>query len=163
MRNFLTFIILKANVLPPFRRKQEHEQEDQVESQFPHKLLEEAELGNKFFRCTVQVLGLSHKDDNRSFIYVTDYTSRQDFAPVYFKQPTGCTVGNDQILKVEARDEQARTAMSLAPGDFVAFRNIRLMVSTTNLVTGRIAGNERLIFKLNPNGTGNEDLIELLQ
>lgn len=83
---------------------------------------------------------------------------------MYFQKQPGCTVGDDKILKVELRDEQARTAISLKPGDYVGLRNMRLKLTDLKKeVIGRIAGNERLIHKLNPNDTGNEDFIALLQ
>ncbi|CAL1705544.1 unnamed protein product [Somion occarium] len=139
--------------------------EEQGENKFPHRLLEET-IPDKFFRCTVQVLGISHKDDERSYLYATDYTCRNDFASVWFDRQPGDLVPNDRILKVLLLDEQAKTAKSLKPGDFVSLRHIRLRTSEYRgevRLTGRMGGNQRLIFKLNAQGTGNEDLIALLQ
>ena len=70
---------------------------------------------------------------------------------------------DDKVLKVELRDEQARRVKSLRPGDYVAMRCIRLKANERNQVHGTMRGNEVLIEKLNPNGTGNEEFIELLR
>ena len=70
---------------------------------------------------------------------------------------------DDKVLKVELRDEQARRVKSLRPGDYVAMRCIRLKANERNQVHGTMRGNEVLIEKLNPNGTGNEEFIELLK
>ena len=110
---------------------------------------------------------MSHKDD-RVYIYVTDYTSRSDLAPIYIDPPTDVSVPTNSVVKVLLLDGQATTAKTLEPGDFVSVRNLRLKGSNRadgveDNLSGKLGGDQRLIFKLQPQGTGNEDLLALLR
>ena len=114
----------------------------------------------------LQIISMSHKDD-RVYIYVTDYTSRSDLAPIYIDPPTDVSVPTNSVVKVLLLDGQATTAKTLEPGDFVSVRNLRLKGSNRadgveDNLSGKLGGDQRLIFKLQPQGTGNEDLLALL-
>lgn len=115
----------------------------------------------------LQIISMSHKDD-RVYIYVTDYTSRSDLAPIYIDPPTDVSVPTNSVVKVLLLDGQATTAKTLEPGDFVSVRNLRLKGSNRadgveDNLSGKLGGDQRLIFKLQPQGTGNEDLLALLR
>ncbi|KAL1944803.1 hypothetical protein VTO73DRAFT_3233 [Trametes versicolor] len=127
--------------------------------EFPHKLVEEAEE-NCHFKCTVEVVHVSPKDDF-TYLYVTDYTSRTDLVPVSASIAPETLA--DRVVRVELRDAQVDIAKSLEAGDFVAIRNLRLRPSGGGtLLAGRLGGDQRLITKLNPKSTGNADLRALL-
>ena len=96
-------------------------------------------------------------------LYVTDYTPRTDMAPV--AATSGWTRGIDHecILKVAVFNAQYKAAEGLREGDIIAIRNMRLKPVAGGVVAGRIGGEERLIFKLDPRSTGNEHCIALLK
>ncbi|KAH9952071.1 hypothetical protein B0H21DRAFT_12289 [Amylocystis lapponica] len=144
------------------RRKKEWEAqvEENGGSEFPHLLIEHAEE-NRFFRCTVEVMSISHKDES-SILYVTDYTSRSDMVAIApSAAPSALT---DRVLKVWLHDGQIATSKNLEPGDLISILNVRLKASgSTHLLAGRLGGNQRLINKLQPHGSSNEDLKALLR
>ena len=93
-------------------------------------------------------------------IYVTDYTARTDLAPVAATiAPTALT---GRIVRIVLSDAQVETGKQLAPGDFVAIRNLRLRTTCGTLLSGRLGGDQRLITKLNPKKGGNAELNALL-
>ncbi|OJT02538.1 hypothetical protein TRAPUB_6955 [Trametes pubescens] len=127
--------------------------------EFPHKLIEEAEE-NCHFKCTVEVVHISPKDDF-TYIYVTDYTARTDLVPVSASIASSTLA--DRVVRVELRDAQVDIAKNLEAGDFVAVRNLRLRPSGGGtLLAGRLGGDQRLITMLNPKANGNADLRALL-
>lgn len=71
----------------------------------------------------------------------------------------------DRILKIALKDEQAKVADDLKQGDIIAVRNLRLkaLSSDRQSVTGMLGGFERLIYKLNPETTGDEGCLALLR
>lgn len=120
---------------------------------------------SSFFRC--QVLSISQKDD-RAFIYVTDYTSREGLVPVHLESTSGINVPENSVMKVLMMDGQATIAKSLEPGDFVSLRNLRLKSGSrvsgpTSNLSGKLGGDQRLVFKLQPKGTGSEELLALIR
>ncbi|KAJ2965891.1 hypothetical protein NUW54_g13964 [Trametes sanguinea] len=105
--------------------------------EFPHQLIAEAEE-NRHFKCTVEVVHISPKDDF-TYLYVTDYTSRTDLVPVaaHIAPPAL----SDRVVRVELRDAQVDTARNLEAGDYIAIRNLRLRPSAGGpLVSGRLGG-----------------------
>ncbi len=110
-----------------------------------------------------QVLYISLKDNERAFIYVTDYTFRPDLAPIPATAEWVRDVDPDRIVKIALFQDQAETAKALKAGDIIAVRNVRLKQGLKNKVTGYLGGTERLIFKLQPNETGNVDCLELIK
>ncbi|KAI0362516.1 hypothetical protein OH77DRAFT_61120 [Trametes cingulata] len=127
--------------------------------EFPHQLIEEAEE-NRHFKCTVEVIHVSPKDDF-TYLYVTDYTARPDLVPVSASIAPAALA--DRVVRVELRDAQVDTAKNLEAGDYVAIRNLRLRPSGTGTcLAGRLGGDQRLITKLNPKASGNADLRALL-
>lgn len=73
---------------------------------------------------------------------------------------------NNQILKIALFDEQAKLAAELNAGDYIAIKNLRLRPARAGAdgdLVGRLGGDERLIFKLQPKVSANEDLQELLE
>ena len=86
---------------------------------------------------------------------------------MYLDSDTNIKVPENTIVKVQLLDGQATTAKSLEPGDFVSLRNLRLRppsrTSGPGNLSGRLGGDQRLVFKLRPQGTGCEELIALLQ
>ncbi|KAI0636607.1 hypothetical protein C8Q77DRAFT_1276525 [Trametes polyzona] len=128
--------------------------------EFPHKLISEAEE-NHHFKCTVEVVHISPKDDF-TYFYVTDYTTRPDLVPVAASIAPPAL--ENYVVRVELRDTQVDTARNLDPGDFVAIRNLRLRPSGGGtLLCGRLGGDQRLITKLNPKASGNAELRALLK
>ncbi|KAI0780559.1 hypothetical protein BD413DRAFT_5316 [Trametes elegans] len=144
------------------RRKAEWEVEINATGgvhEFPHQLIAKAEE-NRHFCATVQVVHLSPKDDY-TYLYVTDYTARTDIVPVSasIAPPTFA----DRVLRVELKDAQVDIAKMLMAGDYVVLRNLRLRPSGgSNLLSGRLGGDQRLITKLNPKANGNAELRALL-
>ncbi|KAI0373030.1 hypothetical protein BV20DRAFT_849182 [Pilatotrama ljubarskyi] len=127
--------------------------------EFPHQVIEEAEE-NRHFKCTVEVVHVSPKDDF-TYLYVTDYTARPDLVPVSASIAPVALV--DRVVRVELRDAQVDTAKNLEAGDYVAIRNLRLRPSGGGTrLAGRLGGDQRLITKLNPKASGNADLRALL-
>ena len=98
-----------------------------------------------------------------AYLYVTDYTSRDDLVPVAFTVPRALQL-RDCIVKIALHDDQAETAKQLEAGDFVAIRNLRLRPSGSEqkLVMGRLGGSQRLLSKLQPNSPNNHELQALL-
>ncbi|KZT71254.1 hypothetical protein DAEQUDRAFT_121630 [Daedalea quercina L-15889] len=128
--------------------------------EFPHLLFEQAEE-NKHFRCTAEILSISPKDQT-TYLYVTDYTRRDDLAPIAFTVPRARELQN-RVVKISLHDEQAETAKQLEVADFVAIRNLRLRPSgSEKKLTGRLGGNQRLLNKLQPNTANNHELKALL-
>ncbi|THH29587.1 hypothetical protein EUX98_g4596 [Antrodiella citrinella] len=147
-------------------RKLKWEQDSEAAglNEFPHRLFSEA-IPEKHFSCTVQLLAISAKED-RKYIYVTDYTSRPDLAPVYIDSQVTHLIGVDRIVKITLFDEQSKVAEGLELGNYISIKNLRLKPSLPGVdgnIAGRLGGNERLICKLQPQNSGNEELIELLQ
>ncbi|KAI0822761.1 hypothetical protein BC628DRAFT_1387561 [Trametes gibbosa] len=144
------------------RRKAEWETEMNATGgvhEFPHQLIREAEE-NHHFKCTVEVVHISPKDDC-TFLYITDYTPRNDLVPISVGIAPSTLA--DHIVRVELRDAQVDIAKNLEAGDFVAIRNLRLRPSGGGtLLAGRLGGDQRLITKLNSKATGNTDLRALL-
>lgn len=105
------------------------------------------------------------KDEERTLAWVTDYTSRTDLAPIDATADWKRGINDDRILKLALYDEQAKVTSDLQPGDVVALRNLRLKSLTSGKpsVTGLLGGFERLIYKLNPQTTGDEGCIALLR
>ncbi|KAI9065399.1 hypothetical protein FKP32DRAFT_1710462 [Trametes sanguinea] len=128
--------------------------------EFPHQLIAEAEE-NRHFKCTVEVVHISPKDDF-TYLYVTDYTSRADLVPVAAHIAPPALSG--RVVRVELRDAQVDTARNLEAGDYIAIRNLRLRPSAGGpLLSGRLGGDQRLITKLNPKASGNAELRALLR
>ena len=96
--------------------------------------------------------------------WVTDYTSRSDLAPIDATAEWKRGISDDRVLKITLSDEQAKAASDLQSGDVVALRNLRLksLGSGKPSVTGNLGGFERLIYKLNPQTTGDEGCLSLL-
>ncbi|KAI0333614.1 hypothetical protein GY45DRAFT_1297126 [Cubamyces sp. BRFM 1775] len=127
--------------------------------EFPHQLIEEAEE-NHHFKCTVEVVHISPKDDF-TYMYVTDYTARNDLVPVS-ASIAPATLAN-RVVRIELRNSQVETARSLEAGDFVAITNLRLWPSGGGtLLAGRLGGEQRLITKLKPTAKSNANLQALL-
>ncbi|KAL7283683.1 hypothetical protein ACG7TL_003119 [Trametes sanguinea] len=128
--------------------------------EFPHQLIGEAEE-NRHFKCTVEVVHISPKDDF-TYLYVTDYTARTSLVPVAAHIAPSALA--DRVVRIELRDAQVDTARNLEAGDYIAIRNLRLRPSAGGpLVSGRLGGDQRLITKLNPKATGNAELRALLR
>ncbi|OCH93878.1 hypothetical protein OBBRIDRAFT_789916 [Obba rivulosa] len=127
--------------------------------QFPHLLFENVEE-DKHFCCTVEVIGISF-NDGQCYMYVTDYTSRPDLAPVA-PSITRLAAHKDRVVKIVLNDAQAETAKNLKAGDFISIRNLRIKRSGTGQFAGRLGGDQRLIDKLHMNGD-REELKALLQ
>ena len=111
-----------------------------------------------------QILRITKKDDERTLLWVTDYTSRTDLAPVSATAEWKRDISDDCILKIALKDEQVKVADDLQQGDVIAVRNLRLkaLSSDRQSVTGLLGGFERLIYKLNPQTTGDEGCLALL-
>lgn len=71
----------------------------------------------------------------------------------------------DLIVKIAVYDEQAKIVAQLKGGEFLAIKNLRLRPSNANEgnLVGRLGGDGRLIHKLAPKLSANEDLVALLQ
>ncbi|KAH9843158.1 uncharacterized protein C8Q71DRAFT_237564 [Rhodofomes roseus] len=124
--------------------------------EFPHLLFEETEE-NKHFRCTAEVLFVSTKDTS-CYLYVTDYTRREDLAPVAPTVPRALQL-KDRIVKIALHDDQAETGKQLEAGDFVAIRNLRLRpTGSEKKLTGRLGGSQRLLSKLQVNSPNDHEL-----
>ncbi|OSD08487.1 hypothetical protein PYCCODRAFT_1400934 [Trametes coccinea BRFM310] len=128
--------------------------------EFPHQLIGEAEE-NRHFKCTVEVVHISPKDDF-TYLYVTDYTARTDLVPVAAHIAPSALA--DRVVRIELRDAQVDTARNLEAGDYIAIRNLRLRPSAGGpLLSGRLGGDQRLITKLNAKASGNAELRALLR
>lgn len=94
-------------------------------------------------------------------LYVTDYTTRDELAPIAATiGPTGLT---DAIVKIFLFDKQAETANDIKPKDFIGIRNLRLKKDPQlDHLSGRLGGSQRLITKLHPN-SGSDELNALLR
>ena len=104
---------------------------------------------------------VSSKDESL-FLYVTDYTSRNDLVPVSPSITSDLLA--DRIVRISLFDEQREIAKNLEPGDFIAIRNLRLKPSgSDHRLFGRLGGDQRLITKLNPRAAGNAELKALLR
>lgn len=99
----------------------------------------------------------------RALMYVTDYTSRSDLGPKPATADWTRRIDHDRILKVALFNAQVKVAQGLHEGDVIAIRNMRLKGVHGGAIAGRIGGEERLIFKLNPQNSGNEHCIALLR
>ena len=95
-------------------------------------------------------------------MYVTDYTARKDLAPVPATSLWTRDLGDDQIVKILVTETPAEVAKTLAEGDYIAMRKVRLKAAS-NCVSGRLGGDEQLIFKLKPEESGNTNLVALLR
>ncbi|PSR77622.1 hypothetical protein PHLCEN_2v7812 [Hermanssonia centrifuga] len=144
------------------RKKEWAAMAEEMGDRFPHKLFKDAEV-DAHFGCTAEVLYISLKDNERAFIYVTDYTFRPDLAPIPATAEWVRDVDPDRIVKIALFQDQAETAKALKAGDIIAVRNVRLKQGLKAKVTGYLGGSERLIFKLQPNETGNVDCLELIK
>ncbi|GJE87059.1 hypothetical protein PsYK624_031420 [Phanerochaete sordida] len=144
------------------KAKWEKEAEAKGEYQFPHKLISEAALDSHFC-CTVEVLLVKQKEATRTLMWVTDYTTRADLAPIASTAAEHAHgLPTERILKVALTDEQAGVGAALAPGDVVAVRKLRLKGARGRDVAGVLSGSERLVHKLNPQTTGSEECLALL-
>lgn len=119
--------------------------------------------------CTLtwpwQLLSISPKED-RTYIYVTDYTTRDDLAPVHINANLMRTVGVDRIVKIALYDEQSKVVEHLKIADYLCIKSVRLKPFRRGVdgnLAGHMSGNSRLIFKLRRENTTNDDLIELLK
>ena len=92
-------------------------------------------------------MSISDKED-RTYLYVTDYTSRPDLVPVHVDSQITRVLENNQILKIALFDEQAKLAAELNTGDYIAIKNLRLRPARAGMhgdLVGRLGGDERLI------------------
>lgn len=129
--------------------------------EFPHKRFDEVEE-ERIFCCTVEVLHVSPKDE-RTYLYVTDYTSRTDLAVVDMSAPIFQGL-QDRVVKIALFNGQATTGNNLAPGDLVLIRNLRLKsFGGTKKLSGRLGGDARLINKLQAKTANNLELTALLR
>ncbi|KAI0782207.1 hypothetical protein C8Q75DRAFT_811788 [Abortiporus biennis] len=131
-------------------------------SPFDHRLFKEVEVG-KHFHCTVEVLDISiDADETLGYIYVTDYTPRSDLGSVLIDSKP--IAENRDIVKILVKDRQLEAVKELSAGDFISIKNLHLRrsVRAQETVYGKLGGDEKLILKLRPQGTGNEHLIALL-
>ena len=104
------------------------------------------------------------KDTAKALLFVTDYTSRTDLAPVAATAEWTHGINADRILKIALSDEQAKAAEDLHPGDVIAVRNLRLKALAGGRdVAGVLGGHDRLIFKLQPQNSGNENCLALMK
>lgn len=109
-----------------------------------------------------QIVHKSDKDD-KVYLYVTDYTSRRDLAPTCLAS-SRINVPDDSIVKVLLLDEQAKTAKGLRPLDYISLRNLNLKANgIPGTLSGKLAGDQRLIYKLREQGTGCEELLALIK
>lgn len=100
--------------------------------------------------------------DQMTYLYVTDYTRRDDLAPVAPTVPRAGELQN-RVVKITLHDDQVETAKQLEAGDFVAIRNLRLRpTGAEQKLTGRLGGSQRLLSKLQPNSPNNHELKALL-
>ncbi|KAJ3555854.1 hypothetical protein NM688_g2350 [Phlebia brevispora] len=131
---------------------------------FSHKLFKEAEL-DEHFNCTARVLHVSLKENGRAFIYVTDYTPRKDLAAIPATARWTGNLSDDRILKIALSDTPAETAKTLSGSDYIAMRRLRLKSFKSGGidVSGRLGGDEQMVFKLNPADTGNSNFVALLR
>lgn len=107
---------------------------------------------------------MSKKDDDRALLFATDYTSRTDLAPIAATADWTRGVSADRIVKIGLQDEQTKAAGELRAGDVVAVRNLRLKaIAEGRNVAGVLGGFDRLIFKLNPVNSGNEECLALMR
>lgn len=67
------------------------------------------------------------------------------------------------ILKVALFSKQVDAAAGLREGDFVAIRKMRLKQVAGVQLSGMLGGEERLIYKLDPRTTGNEECLALMR
>ncbi len=109
-----------------------------------------------------QILRISPKDD-RALIYVTDYTPRPDLSFIAATADWTRGIPHDRILKVALLQAQAKAAEAFRAGDFVSIRKMRLKAVLGGALSGLLGGEERLLFKLDPVNTGNEDCLALLE
>ncbi|THH20712.1 hypothetical protein EUX98_g8531 [Antrodiella citrinella] len=131
---------------------------------FPHQGFSKA-IPNKYFSCTVQLLSISAKEDC-TYIYVTDYTARDDLAPVHIDRNLMRAIGVNRIVKMALFDEQRTVMENLKIGDYLSIKSVRLKPFRRGVdgnLAGHISGNERLICKLQHENTRNKDLVNLLQ
>lgn len=68
-------------------------------------------------------------------------------------------------MKIALFGTSADTAQSLCGGDYIGIRKLRLKSAKSGgqAVSGRLSGDEELIFKLNPANSGNGNLVTLLR
>ena len=109
------------------------------------------------------MLRISPKGDERALLYVTDYTPRNDLSFIAATADWTRGIEHEKILKVALFNAQAKAVESLRDGDFIAIRKMRLKAAIGGTLSGLLGGEERLIFKLDPRTTGNEDCLELQQ
>ncbi|PCH37897.1 hypothetical protein WOLCODRAFT_161136 [Wolfiporia cocos MD-104 SS10] len=101
------------------RRKKEWQEQVEAcgdEQHFPHALFEQF-TRNHHYNCTVEVLSVSANEADPVFLYVTDYTPRNDLVPVDTTHGHWSSL-QDRIVKIKLIDEQAKTGKNLQPGDF---------------------------------------------
>lgn len=94
---------------------------------------------------------------------MTDYTSRQDLVPIAATAAWTKDIESNRIVRVALVNSQVKIAEALREGDIIAIRNLRLKAFADNKnVSGLVGGEDRLIHKLDPNTTGNDECIALL-
>lgn len=119
-------------------------------------------IGGGVLTKFAQVLHVSPKDE-RTYLYVTDYTSRTDLAVVDMSAPIFQGL-QDRVVKIALFNGQATTGNNLAPGDLVLIRNLRLKsFGGTKKLSGRLGGDARLINKLQAKTANNLELTALLR
>lgn len=94
---------------------------------------------------------------------MTDYTSRQDLVPIAATASWTKDIESNRIVRVALFNGQVKIAEALREGDIIAIRNLRLKAfADSKNVSGMVGGEDRLIHKLDPNTTGNDECIALL-
>ncbi|TCD67277.1 hypothetical protein EIP91_000299 [Steccherinum ochraceum] len=144
------------------KRQWAEEAEKRGNNDFPHRLFKDATPW-KHFKCTVHLLHVT-KDKDQTYIYVTDYTSRQDLVPVFLDNTIMRLLSQDKIVRITLFDEQAKVVKELDPGDFLLIKNLILKPSKPNgdgNLAGKLGGDQRLIHKLQPKLSAHEELHEL--
>ena len=96
-------------------------------------------------------------------IYCTDYSSRDDFAPIPPKATWAKGLEN-LVVRFVLSEGQSLIAKFLKPGDFCRFDKMRLRLDRdSRRVIGFIGGNEDLMAKLNPKNKENAALQDLFK
>ena len=106
----------------------------------------------------MQVLHVSVKED-RAFIYVTDYTQRDDLSEIPATATWTHNIPDNRIVKILLTGHALKTVRTIGSEDYVALRKVRLKsAGSGRQVSGRLSGDEQLIFKLDPKESGNRNL-----
>ncbi|KAK7034065.1 hypothetical protein VNI00_012496 [Paramarasmius palmivorus] len=146
------------------QRKKAHQ--DQHGSNDPaeleHRPLKDAEM-TKFFSFVAEVVHINNADSAKASIYVTDYT----FNDVLRGVRPGNRVSQNlegRVAKLLLYDCNVEVGKQLKLGDTISVNKARIMKGySDNEVNIRLAGNERLIKRLNPGVDTHKVLIEQLK